>query len=468
VTTSPTSEHESRWGGPRTILGLVLAAAVALRLVGIRYGLPYGNLLNPDEQNLAPRAWWMVHGGGLDPHPFFDYPSLLLYVLAPFQAWQDEPSFLAARLVVAAIGVGGVAAAWWLGERAYGVVAGGVAAAAVAVATVHVAYSHMTVTDVLLTTLVTLALGLLVTDRIELAGFVAGLAAAAKYPGALVLVPLVVVAWGRWRRVAAASALLLGGFALGSPFVLAHPLEAWEDFRRVNSRSHEGWLGFEHDHSTPIAFADRLWEALGPFLVVAVAGLAVALARRGRADRVLASWSVVYFLTLLPLGAHYDRYVLPLIPALAALAARFAALAAVLALLLVVPLTWTIRDDRELLKTDTRIVAARRWEQLRGGIALDPSLPYVATALGTIALKLELPAPWAPPDPNRDVRELRAIGVRYVALTGAVEDRVDAARDRYPREAAFLDAVQARRLVFRVDPGRELAGPWVAVYDLKR
>ena len=61
----------------------------------------------------------MVHGGGLDPH-WFDYPTLLLYVLAPFQAWQDEPSYLTARLIVAAIGVGGVAAAWWLGRAAYG------------------------------------------------------------------------------------------------------------------------------------------------------------------------------------------------------------------------------------------------------------------------------------------------------------------------------------------------------------
>ena len=44
-----------------------------------------------------PRAWKLVHGGGGDPH-WFDYPTLLLYVNAPFQAWQDEPSFLTARI----------------------------------------------------------------------------------------------------------------------------------------------------------------------------------------------------------------------------------------------------------------------------------------------------------------------------------------------------------------------------------
>ena len=72
-------------------LALLLGLAAALRLIGIQYGLPFGNLLNPDEQNIVPRAWGMTHGHGLDPH-WFDYPSLLLYVLAPFQAWQDEPS----------------------------------------------------------------------------------------------------------------------------------------------------------------------------------------------------------------------------------------------------------------------------------------------------------------------------------------------------------------------------------------
>jgi hypothetical protein len=40
------------------------------------------------------------------------------------------------------IGLAGVASAWWLGERSYGVLAGGVAAVATAVAGVHVAYSR--------------------------------------------------------------------------------------------------------------------------------------------------------------------------------------------------------------------------------------------------------------------------------------------------------------------------------------
>lgn len=49
---------------PRPSAGLALAAilalAAALRLTGIRYGLPYP-LLDPDEGNIVPRAWGMAH-----------------------------------------------------------------------------------------------------------------------------------------------------------------------------------------------------------------------------------------------------------------------------------------------------------------------------------------------------------------------------------------------------------------------
>src|SRR6266516_4525709 len=121
----------TQWGGTGTALGAILAGAAVLRAVGIQYGLPFGNLLNPDEQSIVPRAWKLVHGEGGDPH-WFDYPTLLMYVNAPFQAWQGQPSYLTARIVAIVLGLAAVAAAWWLARRAYGVTAGAVAAAATA------------------------------------------------------------------------------------------------------------------------------------------------------------------------------------------------------------------------------------------------------------------------------------------------------------------------------------------------
>ena len=108
----------------------VVLLATGLRVVGAAYGLPYP-LLNPDEASIVPRAWRMVHGAGLDPG-WFDYPSLLMYLLAPLQALTDGPSYGVARVVAVVVGVCGVAAAWWLGRRSYGGAAGLVGAAGVA------------------------------------------------------------------------------------------------------------------------------------------------------------------------------------------------------------------------------------------------------------------------------------------------------------------------------------------------
>ena len=117
-----------------------------------------------------------------------------MYAIAPFQNAAAEPSYVAGRLVVVALGLGGIAAAWWLGGRAYGTMAGFVAAAATAVETTHVEYSRMAVTDVPLTLGVAVALALLVTDRLPAAGVAIGIAAGFKYPAFVLLVPLVVAA----------------------------------------------------------------------------------------------------------------------------------------------------------------------------------------------------------------------------------------------------------------------------------
>jgi 4-amino-4-deoxy-L-arabinose transferase-like glycosyltransferase len=456
---------ESQWGGPWLALAAVLALAAGLRLVGVRNGLPFP-LLNPDERNIVPRAWSMVHGGGADPG-WFDYPSLVMYLLAPFQAWHDDPSYLTGRLVMVAVGVAGVAAAWWLGDRAYGTLAGFVAAAATAVETTHVTYSRMAVTDIALTLGVTAALALMVMGRIELAGVAIGLATSAKYPGILLLAPLVVAAWGRWWRLASAAGLAVAAFAVTSPYVLLNLGRAADDAWRVQQSARDGWLGFEHDHAAPIAFVDRLWDGFGPALLVAGAGLVVALTRRTRADVVLAVFCLVYFADLLTLEAHFDRYLLPLVPALGALAGRIRSLAPVTLLLLLVPLTWSIRDARELTKTDARVVA-HRWIEANlpkgARVAVDPSTPDLD---GYRVLYLLLPRPGEEPDPNRALDRLRDEKIRYLVLTGAVEDRVFAARDEYPRETRFVEETRREtRRLYSIRPDRDLSGHWVEVYEL--
>ena len=435
--------------------------------MGIQYGLPFGNLLNPDEQSIVPRAWKIVHGGGGDPH-WFDYPSLLMYVNAPFQLWQDEPSFLTARIVGIALALGAISASWWLGRRAFGTpTAGAVAAATVAVCTIHVAYSRAAVTDVPLTLGVAAALALMVTGRLELAGLAVGLAIGFKYPGVFLLIPLVVAGWHAWRRLAVSIGLAVAAFLASSPFIVVHAEQAWDEATRVQRIAREGWLGFEHDPAAPIAFVDRLWEGLGPALIVGVLGLIVAFVRRTRTDLILGSFVLVYFANLMTLDAHYDRYLLPLVPALGALAGRFRSLAPVTLLLLVIPLTWSVRETKVLTRTDTRVVA-HGWIEghIPAGtqVAADPSTPRFE---GLRVLRLELPGPKREFDRDRSLSRLRRLGVRYVVVTGAVTDRVLAARSHYPREARFYEDLRRRtKRVYHLDPGGDLAGPWVAVYQL--
>src|SRR5918995_897577 len=401
---------DTRWGGVGMALLAILGGAAVLRFVGIQYGLPFGNLLNPDERSIVPRAWKLVHGGGGDPH-WFDYPTLLMYVNAPFQIWHDEPSYLTARIVAVGLALGAIAAAWWLGRRAFGTTsAGAVAAAAVAVCTIHVAYSRTAVTDVPLTLGVAVALALMVAGRLELAGVAAGLAMGFKYPGLLLLVPLVIAGWRQWSRLAVSVALAIAAFLASSPFLLVHREQAWDDVRRVQRLARDGWLGFEHDHPAPVAFVDRLWEGLGPALIVGTLGLVVALVQRSRTDLILAGFVLVYFVDLLTLDAHFDRYVLPLVPPLGA------------------------------------------------RIAADPSTPNFANLR---VLNLRLPGPKREFDANRSLARLRQLGIQAVVVTGAVTDRVLAARSRYPREARFYDDLRRRaKRIFYLQPGGDRSGPW--------
>ena len=447
----------------RVALGAILVLAAALRLVGVRYGLPYP-FLNPDEANIVPRAWAIGHGHGLDPG-WYDYPSLLMYVQAPFEAVVHAPSYGVARGVALALGVAGVVATWWLGIRSYGKRAALVGAVTVAVATTHVAYSRMAVTDVALTLAVTCALALMLAGRLEWAGLAVGLAAATKYPGAVAIVPLVVAGWGEWRRLARAGALTVGGFVIAAPFVVLHGRTAWHSISHVNRLARAGWLGFEHDPAAPFAYLVRLWQGVGPLLVLGLVGLGVALWRRRRADLVLASFAIAYWLTLMPQRAHFDRYVLPLVPVVGVLAARIPWSAPLALGLLVVPLVWSIGDARGLTRTDTRVVAIPQLARAlpaSAEVAVDPSSP----PLGRRVLELALPGPGRPTDPNRDLARLRAKGVRYVLVTASVTDRVLRARASYPRESRFYDELARLRPVVDVEPGHGLAGPWVRLYRI--
>ncbi len=195
---------------------------------------------------------------------------------------------------------------------------------------------------------------------------------------------------------------------------------------------------------------------------MALAGVAVAAWRHTRRDLVLLSFLVVYSVSLLPIEAHFDRYVLPVVPVLAVLAGRGRWLAAAALVAAVAPLWWSVGDARALTARDPRLDAAAWVERhVPDGdrIAVDPStLP-----LDDRVVRLELPGPERSFDSRRDVGALRRAGFEWLVVGDAVTDRVLAAAGDYPREARFYRSLARRQPAFEAaaEDGR-----WVRVYRI--
>ena len=168
-----------RLGLAGALLLAILVLALALRLRGVAYGLPY-SFVNSDESTVIPKAFQAARGH-LNPQ-FFFYPSLYfyltgaLYLLAAPVWWllghgnflaqtsfvvDQGPYFLLGRLLSVAMGTASVYLLYRLGRDAFGRPPGLLAALLLAVAPLHVAYSHMAVTDVTAVAFSLLALVLL-------------------------------------------------------------------------------------------------------------------------------------------------------------------------------------------------------------------------------------------------------------------------------------------------------------------
>ena len=366
-----------RPGVAGALLLAVLVLALALRLKGVAYGLPF-SFVNADESIVVPRAFQAARGH-LNPQ-FFFYPSLYfylvaaLYVLAAPVVWLlghgnllgttsfvTDPAvhFLLGRLLSVTLGTASVYLLYRLGRDAFGRPAGLVAAALFAVAPLHVAYSHMAVTDVTAVAFSLLALVLLqlaatgpersrpevATRRLLILGAVAaGLATSTKYNLGMLVLPATAAAVYACRpeaarRIAegARGALvwvrlvvlrvylpMAVAFVLGSPFVVLDAPHFLSDFARQNRIMDRGWLGFEHvGNGFWYNVTPNLTGAVGVVLVLlGAAGLGWALWRRTRLDVMVAPYVVVYFVYIGTWKELADRYLLVVVPLLILLAAR--------------------------------------------------------------------------------------------------------------------------------------------------
>jgi hypothetical protein len=397
----PQRPSRARW----PYLAAVLATGVAVRVWGLRWGLPNEHHLfsyHPDEYHSLRGALALACG---DPNPhFFNYGSLYLYLVALACLWHQAvlggPDLLAAllkapqahvemaawvldaRLVVVLCGALTVWVAWLAGHRLGGIAGAIAAGAGMAVAPLHVLNSHYATVDVPLTLFVALSLLFSVRHALGdadeprwrnllLAGVCAGLAASVKYNGATVLLaPLVAemlrgkgaAPWPlRLGAILGTGALALAAFALTSPYVLIAWPEAWRDisFELQHMRAGEapaltqypnGWLFHLH-----------------PALVLTALALILGRGKPRRAALPAVAFGAVWFALIGSAGVRYARYELPLEPvgALALAVALAGALQsraplrrqlalAAAACWLAAGLTTDLARDRVLAHTDVR------------------------------------------------------------------------------------------------------------------
>lgn len=391
---------------PEFGLLLLILVAAALRIYGLRWGLP-GSLhaysYHPDEFLTVNAAFGRVYvGHSLDPG-IYTYPSLFIYLSAlamavgfGYGAGPELASiYFAARVVTVLVGVGAVAVTWWAGRLLFGRAAGLIAALILCIAPLHVQHSHFATVDVPSTLFVAAAIGFagLVMARgswrdYVLAGAMAGLAAGTKYNAGLVLLAPVAASFLRSNaerrgigpaKLAAMVACAAAAFVLSTPGSVLRTSEFLGGllYEMRHAASGHGLVFAGTGNGFVYTFASSLWHGLGaPLAVVVLIAIVWAIVRRDRGAIVLLAFVVPYYALISLSQVRFARYALPLYPAVAiivgwaaidiysrlrASSRRWPALAWALACVVVVAATlcYTVALDSLFGRTDPRDRAAR-------------------------------------------------------------------------------------------------------------
>ena len=388
-------------------LGLVLLAALLLRLWGSRTGLPF--VYNVDEgAHFVPRAIGMFDHG-YDPGYFINPPAFTYVLHAVYWlAWGGEgvrdqfardptPVFALARATSALLGTLAAGLLAWTAARLFDRRVALVAAILLGVAFLPVHYGHFALNDS--PTLAPVCLSLLGTAGVLrrgrtrdflLAGAGLGLATASKYTAGIVVVPLLAAAAlgpgapaRRLRDLVLAGAVSLGAFVVANPYALLDPHAFKADLGKQSATSADGGgkLGLG-DQNGLFYYAGSLAWGLGIVPALAALGGAVWLAVRDRRlAAVLLPMPLLYLAFMGTQDRFFARWLLPIYPVLVLLAAWAATEAvrlllarlrlrrpvpvwvapAVAAVVLGVQgLVYVVHNDAVLSRTDTRAIA-RAW-----------------------------------------------------------------------------------------------------------
>lgn len=526
-----------RWRGA-LLAAAPVALAVALRVHALDWGRPeFFEEAVPLHRAWAMWAWDPAKHFDGNPH-YFRYPTLVLYlnllVQALTYAWlrlsgaiagatdfqvlfevRRALFFLPARGLSVLFAAGSVWMTLRLGRRLGGALLGVTAALLLAVNPLHVDWSQRVSVDGPLAFFAAWALlrCLRVAEDASvrngvLAGAAIGLAASAKYTGAMLAVPLLVAVLlapgsrrDRAKAMLVAGAAAVAAFALTSPWVLANPSAAWRDISSEREHMELGHFGSTGGAAWAAYARDLARSVLGPFAAAAaLAGMALtAGVRRDRSAIVLASFVVAYLAVVGSWSMTADRYLLPVIPPLLAFAAVIPAEAfrrvrprglaagtlAAVVLALATPAALGLgevyaragRDSRlqamdfveKHFPTGSLVVTEAYGPTIRSNEELIHLRPEIlagvrrAWADRPVYAVVTLPMSQVYPETSAPFYDLRLYrDADAIIVTDDISKRYRAEPERFPRQVAFYDSLDARFRKAADFPGRP--GPRIRIY----
>ena len=400
--------------GTGVALVILLVAGTLLRLWRVRLGLPdFLEEAIPFRIAMTMRDAATGHINW-NPHSF-NYPSLSIYLHLFVQqvvygigrllnVYHSYSDFLLAydmnptAMVVPARIVGvlcdgfALVAVYRLAERlrpGAGVIAG----CLIGFSPILVTTSHSIFCDSLMGALAAWALERMVAwhheggrSRLLTAALLIGLAAGAKYPAAVLLLPLALLVWDRERRLCVPAWLLAVGasalvFLATTPFALLDASEFWRDFSFEGAHATGGHFG-SLGHTSLAFHAMNLATNVGWAGVALLIGSLSLLARRdARRAPMAALWTALLGFGTPISFAHIDadRYLVPVILIAAAIIGAFScdllervplvrrrwAVAALSAVLVLPALVWGVRSASG--GSDTTQAEAKRWMETHIG-----------------------------------------------------------------------------------------------------
>jgi hypothetical protein len=339
---------DHRWAAGVAVL---LLAAFLLRVWGVHHGLPYA--YNADENaHFAPKAIGLF-GHGWNPHYFVNPPAytyLLHLVFAVWfggregvsEAYATDPTsvFVVARVTTAILGTLAIWLLYLAGTRLFDRRVGLLSAGLFSVSFLPVFYSHLALNDVPNLAPICLSLwgtaGVLRLGRNRdyvIAGVGLGLAAATKYTGGIVLLPLVAAVGAQFiapggRQLATRGLLIAGGAAIAA-FLIANPhaLLSFSEFK--DGLTHQttvaddaiGKLGLTQDNGVLYYLWTLTWGLGWVPALAALAAVPLLWADERRLVWVLVPATVIFLLFMGSQTRFFGRWLIPILPLVCLLSA---------------------------------------------------------------------------------------------------------------------------------------------------